>query len=129
MCSLRRHISVELPLMPTWLGSQTNTTVLPQTVRSWIFSSVSSTSKLSQRRFCIAVRLDRESEKIMNLLQFKPCTGRVVCGLGLGLKHRDVKRTGPCCSIGQKFKKYYCSHYSISLNLFSDRIMCSIKLI
>jgi len=61
----------ELPLMPTWLGSQTNTTVLPLTVRLCIFSSVLSTSKLSQRRFYTAIRLDRESENIMNFPGFR----------------------------------------------------------
>jgi len=54
--------------MPTWLGSQTNTTDLPWTIRSWTFSSVSRTSGLLQRRFCIAIRLDREPENIKNML-------------------------------------------------------------
>jgi len=61
----------ELPLMSTWHGSQSNTTVLPLTVRLCFFPSVSSASKLFQRRFCIAKRLDRESENIMNLLPLR----------------------------------------------------------
>jgi len=60
----------ELPLMPTWLSSHTNATVLPLTERLRYFASVSSISKLSQRRFCLAIRLERESKNIMNLLVF-----------------------------------------------------------